>query len=281
MCWSLEVSVAFAVLEAVSLAGLLKRSLTSDSTIAKAQKFILPLLVTVLLVETIEALQWMRPDDLVAIRQAGESTCSQRNRWLTMALMPVLCFQPFLGIFACRRSGVPENNAALMVPEMLAFITGIFFLWSLAMGEWGVGLKLLGIDCGQTQLADIADSFYLGMHHTESCTYIGEHGHLHWTFKVSAFYFAPGGYAYALINCAVAAARPWYLFSGPITAYLVLLVVFLLGFGWSFEAGSVWCWSALGLHAFFWVQPALFDRWEPKVSRDKWAPLLNIEPILV
>merc|ERR1712110_1094704 len=61
-------------------------------------------------------------------------------------------------------------------------------------------------------------------------------------------------------NFAVAWARPYYLFSGPITAYLLMLVGFLIGFGWSFEAGSVWCWSALGLHVYFWAQPYLFDK---------------------
>ena len=48
---------------------------------------------------------------------------------------------------------------------------------------------------------------------------------------------------------------------GPATGvvvFLVMLVVFglqLLHFGGSFEAGSIWCWSALPTHVYFCMQP--------------------------
>lgn len=91
-------------------------------------------------------------------------------------------------------------------------------------------------------------------------------GHIHWVWKFPAAYFAPNAYAYFLFGIAAVAARPLHVVSGPVGFYLVLFGCILLGFRFTMEAASVWCWTALGLHAYFIAQPYAIARFVHKVK---------------
>jgi hypothetical protein len=85
-------------------------------------------------------------------------------------------------------------------------------------------------------------------------------------WKISAAYFAPNAYAYFLFGIAATAARPFHVASGPVGGYLVVFGIILASFHFSIEAASVWCWSAIGLHIYFIVQPYVVDRFVTQIK---------------
>jgi hypothetical protein len=200
-------------------------------------------------VETIEAMLWAHPDELVSITEAVQHTCAPRNESLTRLLIPIINSQPTLAIFACRRSGIKENLSLLMIPELLSLL-----YFAAVIANWIVG------EVFELQLAEIQDSGFTDFHGKQTCAFLGLHGHLHWLWKCTSFYLMPNGFTYVLLWSSTVAARPFYLFSGPLFGLLVLFAIFTLSFKGSFEAGSVWCWSGLAIFAYLIIQPYAFEK---------------------
>jgi hypothetical protein len=94
----------------------------------------------------------------------------------------------------------------------------------------------------------------------QTCTFLGLYGHLHWVWKLSSFYLMPSAWSYIILMLAAVAAKPFYLFSAPILFMLVLYGVFTISFKGSYEAGSVWCWSALAFYTYLIIQPYVFHK---------------------
>lgn len=277
MCWSLPVSIAFASFELVCLSFLAWRCCIrspTDPTVAH-QRYVLPLLVSIFLIEAIEAGIWADGDNIAAIGDAMHSTCTARNRHLTRFAGVVVFWQPFIVVFACRHTGDVKNRDLLRIPQHLALVTAVFLVAALAAGEMF-----------EHHIHSIKSSHYLGMHGLSTCSYVGLHGahghlscragvraassraphtppmrthagHLHWVWKMSASYMMPNAYPYFLLGVACLWARPLMLVSGAVAFYLVVFTAVLFSFDTSMEAASVWCWTAVGLHLFFIAQPYL------------------------
>ncbi len=200
-------------------------------------------------IEILEGILWSQPQDLVPVENSTQQTCSLRNKCLTLiAWLFIIFWQPYFAIFACRRGGRHRNWTLLEVPEKLSLLFGMSMIAS----------YLYTITSAKTALLrTLADSDYLSYLNTETCTYLGRGGHFHWTLASADSFIVPNSYTYALLWFSCSFARPLRLFSGILFFGLVLFMMFLVELGGSFEAGSVWCWSAIILILYITVQPYL------------------------
>lgn len=231
MCWSQHVSWGFAIAEALSL--LLLGRLAGG--FARPVKHMRPLLASICLIELLEAFVWP------AVSVSG--SCTSGNRFLTLAIFANLSTQPLLVNLAAlalakHEAAQPQREAFEITSRMAAALAFSFF-GALALGE-----------VGEVDIVPFEATGKLGMHATETCSLLGAHGHLHWAFKVSANFMLPNGFAYILMMLPPLFARPWHLLAAPLGAYLAIFAGLFFAMGYSFEAGSVWCWSAIGLHCY-------------------------------
>jgi hypothetical protein len=191
----------------------LEVQMAARNTVCRQQLYLVPLLLSVLWVEMMEALLWKERDQLVSIEQApagrtddtdgtnplqmaaASSMCTTRNRILTMSLfLGAIVWQPFFAIFACRRTGYNHhhhvdtttttiqkknhhhtNRNQLRIPEILAAGFGIV----------AVGLYVytqLFVD--PNTLPTLQQHQFRSYRGRETCTYIGKHGHLQWSIAM-------------------------------------------------------------------------------------------------
>lgn len=167
MCWSLPVSVAFAVLEAFSLAFLVWRCFYKKdaSKIETQQRYVLPLLFSIFCIETLEAFTWAESTGMRHISEAANATCTARNTTITRIVAIVLFCQPFASVWASRNMGDARNRDLLAVPQHLALLTSVAMIGSLVVGE-----------AFGRHLNDISVSHYIGFHGLHTCSWIGANG---------------------------------------------------------------------------------------------------------
>lgn len=167
MCWSLPVSVAFAVLEAFSLAFLVWRCFYKKdaSKIETQQRYVLPLLFSIFCIETLEAFTWAESTGMRHISEAANATCTARNTTITRIVAIVLFCQPFASVWASRNMGDARNRDLLAVPQHLALLTSVAMIGSLVVGE-----------AFERHLNDISVSHYIGFHGLHTCSWIGANG---------------------------------------------------------------------------------------------------------
>ena len=254
MCWSFEVSVAFALVEAASITFLYLRAKRSSDPYIQAQVTVLPLLATILMVEVAEALIWLDAT-LTSVTATEGPTCSTYNTSLTMVFwFLVFPWQPLCCIFPCRRVGHPRNRDLFAGVELVAWVLPFWHL-----------LCYLGQVIPQWMLGDafhpaaprlnIQQHAYQIFVNSETCTYIGPNGHLFWTLATADCSTTPNMSCYILLCCSLAYARPKRFVAG-IALFMVGLVVALNSYyQGSVETGSMWCWTGILMHAYFIVQP--------------------------
>lgn len=233
MCWNQRVSWGFSVAEALSLAWLCRNS----NSFARPVRHLRPLLASICFVEIVEACVWP------TVSASAPGGCSTANRFLTLAIFANLSLQPLLVNLAALALAKLEKNQPLrdafeVTSFMAAALASSLFV-AMALGE-----------IGEVDLMSFAATGYLGMHAEETCSLLGAHGHLHWVFKMAANFMLPNGFAYMLMMMPPLFARPRHLLAAPIGAYIAVFAALFCSMGYSFEAGSVWCWSAIGLHCY-------------------------------
>ena len=169
-----------------------------------------------------------------------------------LAWLLILPWQPFFAIWPCRRVGDTQNWKLLQVPEFLAILYACGHVHYYLANIW------LAKDNHQPALfvrQPVANSHYQGPFHTETCSWVGRHGHLHWTVATADTWFTPNAFSYGLLWSSIIFARPWQFASGILMTGLVIFLAEIIYFGGSFEAGSVWCWSSVIMQTYFLVQP--------------------------
>jgi len=244
MCWSYGVSVTFAAIESVIVTFLWKRSCYSRDPNVRAQWFILPLLLTILAIECIEAVLWSVPEDIVPIETALQHRCSARNQRLTFLIWLMIPFQPYLAIMACRRTGSPRNREILYVSERLALFYAIGFLF----------FQLLT----STNRSALRWSDFRDYRHTQTCSFLGRSGqHLQWTSGLMDTYATPNMFGYVMLSIPLLFVQPLHLIAGPVLLSETMFFFQSWELGGSFEAASVWCWSAMLILLYFCAQPYL------------------------
>jgi hypothetical protein len=251
MCWSERSSVSFAAAEAFFIYFLTIRALHSKDRYIRQQLHVIPMALSILVIEVIEALLWARPEEMIAIEKSqSQIACPTRNRALTLAAFSIIFFQPFLVIYSCRRSGLTQNLSLFMIPEKLSILFGLSFL--------AVYIYAISISSeSSVWLRKLADTRYKSYTNDKTCTYFGSNGHLQWSIATLDSFFTPNAYAYSLLWLSCIFARPLRLLGGIFAFGLFMFLFFLVEMRGSFEAGSVWCWSGIILHLYLVVQPYL------------------------
>jgi hypothetical protein len=236
MCWSLPVSIAFAVLEGLGLAFLCWRCFlkAAASELERRQRQVLPLLLSIFLIVVIESFMWAPSTALRPIAEASRKGCTARNQLLTQFAAVVILTQPVILVWAARHTGDRDNMQLLYVSQVLAAITTVLLFAALLQGE------IL-----EEKLLDISHSDFRGAFGFSSCSWIGEHGHIHWVWKMANVPYAPLAYAYLVFAVSALFARPLHVTSGPLAVMLATWAVLAIAIG-GMEASSVWCWSPLG-----------------------------------
>eukprot|EP00970_Alexandrium_tamarense_P009741 scaffold1954_cov146-Alexandrium_tamarense.AAC.10 len=233
MCWSYQASISFSITESILISFIFIRAIHSKNKYVRQQLHIMPMMCSVC-----GERDYMLSSSSLLLLLLLLLHCSQ----LSYAIMP------YFAIFACRRGGRHRNWTLLEVPEKLSLLFGMSMIAS----------YLYTITSAKTaKLRTLADSDYLSYLNTETCTYLGRGGHFHWTLASADSFIVPNSYTYALLWFSCSFARPLRLFSGILFFGLVLFMLFLVELGGSFEAGSVWCWSAIILILYITVQPYL------------------------
>jgi hypothetical protein len=137
MCWSLQVSVLFASFEAIVITILTIRSFTSKKEKFRSQKFILPLLFSVFLIETLEAFLWLGAgehesiyglNDLFPIKESVHGTCSSRNKLLTYLVAIIVLLQPYIRMLTIL--DLEKKNLELIKRISVMKTVAIFFFIS-------------------------------------------------------------------------------------------------------------------------------------------------------
>jgi len=285
MCWSHDVSVIFASVEAILIVFIAIRSRLSTDPYIRKQYLILPILISVFLVELIEAYLWTDPD-LVSVTDVdvdvgdgsenqlhAHHVCSKWNHRLTVILCCfILPWQPLWVIVPCRRVGHPSNRQLLKVSEFSAILFGVAFDALYVASLLQLVLPNANDDddtssssssYSSSPLFDYAytyrtlsDSNYKSYLHSETCTFLGRSGHhLHWAFAIPDTYVTPNGFTYLLLWLSVIFCRPRRFVAGIMLLCLGIFVVQFLYLGSSWEAGSVWCWSAMIGFVYVAIQP--------------------------
>nr|QOI90590.1 hypothetical protein HWQ62_00459 [Pyramimonas orientalis virus] len=235
MCWNKEVSIAFSIVELcgiIYLYGLCRGS--GSPTI-----HMFPMLISILLIEVSEAFLW--PYVTASYDATIDSTCPMINSLVTRFIYVTLCFQPiFVNMAAYYIHNNLYDRRMFSVPLKLSLIVGGGLVLSMLCGE------LLEID-----LRSFIDTGDKGFHNTVSCSYIGNHSHMHWTWKNSAHFLLPNGFTYIIMFIPPLFSKPYWVVAFPVAFYLCVLATLFVAFDFSFEAGSVWCWTAMGLHIYY------------------------------
>jgi len=253
MCWSFEVSVLFAVVEAASIGFLYHRANNSANPYVKAQVLVLPLLSSILLVESVEALLWL-DTTLTSVKAKDGPTCSTYNTSLTMLFwIFVFALQPLLCIIPCRRVGHPRNRDLFAAVELIAIVLPIIhmlvYLGQVIPQMMNPNFKM------QPPRQNVQRHAYQTFINSETCTYIGPNGHLFWTLATADCWFTPNASCYAIICMSLFYCKPKRFFAG---IALFMCAVFLglnTYFGGNIETASMWCWTGILMNIYFVVQP--------------------------
>lgn len=273
MCWNFQVSVAAASLEACLLLHLVIRACRSSEPRFRQQLSLLPILSSILLVEIIESIIWHNQHSLKGIQEADDdkgNPCPELNHILTLALWIIIWMQPYSVIFAARKSGDPNNDGILIISQNISVFFG---LAAICMYLYA-GYFMEDPDNTLPRMYDSRFKSYLNRY---TCTYIGLHGHLHWTIAMAETVLTPNAFAYAMLFLSTAFAHPKQIVAVP---SLIMMLIFFLQSMWfegSFEAGSMWCFTAIVVFMYYtiqpWVWPCASGPAEAREYRYQFLPL--------
>jgi hypothetical protein len=110
-----------------------------------------------------------------------------------------------------------------------------------------------------TRNSTLSWSGFRDYRHWETCTFIGKSGvHLQWTTNMDDTYATPNMFSYLMLSIPLWYAKPFKLIAGPIVLSELLFFWQSWRLGGSFEAASVWCWSAMLILSYYCAYPYVF-----------------------
>ena len=266
MCWSFQVSAAFALAEAVGIGFIYWRATHSADPYVQAQLWILPLLCSIFYAEAGEALVWL-DETLLPVNAREGPSCSAYNRNLTLGFWwIVFAAQPLLVVIPARRVGHPRNKDIFVAVEMMAIC---FILWhtGVYLGKVIPQLRDPTFTPAPPRL-NMRQHGYQTFVNSETCSYIGKNGHLFWTLATADCWATPNVVPYLIICASLVFAKPKRFFAG-MGLFMGAVMGGLIGYyGGTVEAASVWCWTGIIMNIYVVVQPYIL----PCNDRNSYSP---------
>jgi hypothetical protein len=251
MCWSLPVAVSFATVESLLILLMFLRTrcrfFTSNSVmftpettpaIRRKDNFIIPMLLTINIVEWSEAAIWATdPRDR---SEAGDAPCHVVNHVFTALCGWVVMLQPSLVMLFARFTGPVDERRHFTIPLFLAVMTTVGWYVRFILGESGVGL------------VQSTEKMALGW--TQTCSYHNAgRRHLEWRFALTDSVVLPTMFSYHLFFNFALMFHDFpvgLLVAGGSVVTLIVQFAVLDGEG---EAWSVWCWSGVLFIGYYWI----------------------------
>lgn len=247
MCWSLEASALTAAFEIFCFAVVLYRSLTSTKKDDKDKFYLLfGIGLNVICVEVIEVLLWMKRNEILPITEGIHGTCSARNANLTRLLVLAVYSQPVTTYWMFGKLSNAQVNDRLVAPKIIAKIFFVCISIQLFIGEY-YGIAQKSVEYSTT----------MGPEGPQTCTFLGEHGHLQWMIKLYAPWFLPNSSVYmmlTLLPCFLGLPIKILVYHCVLFWMVVVCLIYVEG---SFEAGSIWCWAGISAFSLMLVEPYL------------------------
>ena len=260
-------AAAFATLESIAILTMFLRTRIPSvsgwfpATTRRKDNFIIPMLLTINIVEWSEVAVWStNPSDADAAHMA--LPCNSVNRAFTSLAGCVVWLQPPFTMMYARFTGPVEERAMFTIPLVLAVVTACAWYLRFLLGELSV--------------AQYASHEKMALSWTRTCSYVGlTRGHLEWRFALANISVLPTMFSYHLFfNLALAFHNFPIGFVAAAGSVFTLCVEFAAVEG-SGEAWSIWCWSGCLFIGYYWVVNSFELDWDglkAKVS-------VTIEPI--
>ncbi len=217
MCWSIPVTTTFASIYLLVIIGTL---------IVRPKKYagFVLYLSFFFIMETFQLFQWVFGD--VVMIASDRLTCSERNRHFTYVGFILIWLQPLLftviGFINNRKN---KKVFAKLATVYIFFFAAVFIIFL---------LQDLGTHRYNYELADAN----IG---NKTCTFIGKHHHLAWTFYGGHPDYHPNNLMYVVL-CTI----PFMFYGkemyGAWISWLITLLITLVSMKWSFaELPAYWC----------------------------------------
>jgi len=229
MCWSVEVTLFFATIEAIILLFMFWRNQCNDRLNCVLH---LPLFLQ----EAVQVLLWFEIVD-----QDTADSCSRLNRLYSWAICLIISSIPFWFVLTGKMT-MDENTSPDISRRYPKIFRWTLFYWLACMGYVTVG-------------------FLQGWQ--RSCTTRGPWGHQLWPAILISPLWVRFGSMFVYMKLSTIGMRSWQrpsyvwyfwkVIGGP-TLFVLILIM-----GW--EAGSFWCLSASLLCVTYVLEPGLFDRY--------------------
>lgn len=214
------------------------------------RKWYLPLGISILVVEILEAITWLYIEPLKN-RLDGSDECHVINQAaVTLQGMNVM-WQGLWFLLPSMRAGTEQKYFREL--RVLMILVGIFgglrsFPFILAY--------LIPVGGDECQPGAI-----VGFAYHISCAYLGPHGHQLWQWAQSTTWVelssAPCAYCFVILYLG------FFLFEDKVEAINLFLFTTYYGvlfYIWGHEAASLWCFSGIELDLFYLIYPLLKDR---------------------
>ena len=268
MCWSFEVAVGFAAGEVALLLLML--------ALPKSRKYyhIVPLLLTVIIVELGEAVIYKAGVPPLSDRLEHKISCPLLNEVLTSIIMIAVTLQPLAVVYYVHKANIREEQLPHEYKQVNLFVLLLTFVNLLSVVRRSISTALDPetakitvplneyLDNSTIVLREAPDTYEYAI----SCSFAGPNGHLYWQWGIAAGVssFEPNWvFIYALSFLLAVVVLPDKY--EAVFCALFLSVLYIYSFIWTYpEAGSMWCWTGICCHVFYVIYPNLLkDRLPP------------------
>lgn len=212
MCWNIGVSLAATAVHAVSFI------IVANKKVPEYRSYLL-FTGFFMIMEVFQALQWWIGEVGVGI------VCTERNRLMTMIAYLLIWLQPLLFVKIGERSQLHAVQVRLQFARRLAILTAWYAMTNLFLGLLVRPKHLLpGSSFG-----------------SETCTTVGPHGHLAWSFAPLTITYGPTHFVYVASILTTISFYPRPLFTTIGIGWIGTLLISICLVGIGIELPAFWC----------------------------------------
>ena len=252
MCWSTEVALTFGIIELISCVILYTRNK------ARTDRLTLPLLISIMLVEFMEALIWYQgePQSFTKVIGTEPLACSPLNKYSTIIAVVATWLQPISLSYLHYHIETNTNTiSSSQTAQKASISTHLFNIVAFYFFVEAILRLLAGEFIIDINSSDMLKSLLKA---TFTCSIIGPNGHFIWKQRKlkqplsNVMYF---GVCLGLGVKVIRHPQGLWEYTIPVFGAGVLYVLTGLVLEWTGEVDSVWCWVALWFHIYYLLLP--------------------------